>query len=345
MPLKNRLSTNKNSIMLENSDDTLLSINTTSTTIKKLYKYNEIPEWQKDNHYILDGYVKETNSINACLHSLTYLHNESVNIYTHFIPGFLFPLSLVILSPILLFFYYEYFSSSSSSSSSSILFPFLPFLDIPLHDQNEKDPSLLLTDRIFFSIFFIGFTCCLSLSACFHCLKSHSYRIMVFGNQLDYFGIVILIVTSMVGIIHFSLIDDLKNRYIFQFMIISLGLLCSWVSLNSKFRSAKWRPFRATMFVLFGLSGLIPISFGFFKLGISETYNRAGLKFVILEALGYIFGAFLYAIRFPESLKPGLFDIWGHSHQLFHILVVVSAYCHYKGLISAYNYCYESTLL
>lgn len=343
MTLKNRLSSNKNSIMLENSTDSLLT-NTPITSIK-LYKYNEIPEWQKDNHYILDGYVKETNSINACLHSLTYLHNESVNIYTHFIPGFLFPLSLLIVSPILFFFYYEYFSSSSSSSSSTTLFPFLPFLDIPLHDQNINDPQLLFTDRLFFSIFFIGFTSCLSLSACFHCLKSHSHKIMIFGNQLDYFGIVILIVSSMVGIIHYSLIDTIKFKYIFQFMIISLGLLCSYISLNSKFRSSKWRPFRATMFVLFGLSGLIPISFGFFKFGLLETYNRAGLKFVLLEALGYIFGAFLYAIRFPESLKPGFFDIWGHSHQLFHILVVISAYCHYKGLILAYNYSYESTLL
>eukprot|EP00345_Euplotes_harpa_P006125 CAMPEP_0168318120 /NCGR_PEP_ID=MMETSP0213-20121227/287_1 /TAXON_ID=151035 /ORGANISM="Euplotes harpa, Strain FSP1.4" /LENGTH=50 /DNA_ID=CAMNT_0008319121 /DNA_START=1300 /DNA_END=1448 /DNA_ORIENTATION=- len=35
----------------------------------------------------------------------------------------------------------------------------------------------------------------------------------------------------------------------------------------------------------------------------------------------YIFGAFIYAIKFPERYFPGKFDFGGHSHNLFHVFV------------------------
>lgn len=52
-----------------------------------LCHFDDLPEWQKDNEYIHNGYVKETNSYKQILKSLSYLHNESVNIYTHLLPG------------------------------------------------------------------------------------------------------------------------------------------------------------------------------------------------------------------------------------------------------------------
>ena len=43
-------------------------------------------------------------------------------------------------------------------------------------------------------------------------------------------------------------------------------------------------------------------------------------------------GAALYATRFPERYKPGAFDVAFHSHQLFHVAVVVAACIHYKAV-------------
>lgn len=45
--------------------------------------------------------------------------------------------------------------------------------------------------------------------------------------------------------------------------------------------------------------------------------------------------------RFPERLKPGLFDIWGSSHQIFHILVVIATIVHLIGVLTAFDYNYE----
>ena len=46
--------------------------------------------------------------------------------------------------------------------------------------------------------------------------------------------------------------------------------------------------------------------------------------------------------RFPERMKPGSFDIWGSSHQIFHILVLLAAATHLNGLLKAFDYNHTS---
>lgn len=40
----------------------------------------------------------------------------------------------------------------------------------------------------------------------------------------------------------------------------------------------------------------------------------------------------------PERLRPGRFDIWGSSHQIFHVLVLMAAATHLTGLLKAFDY-------
>lgn len=49
---------------------------------------------------------------------------------------------------------------------------------------------------------------------------------------------------------------------------------------------------------------------------------------LIMGAL-YGLGAVFYASRIPERWLPGKFDFAGHSHQIFHVLVVAGALTHY----------------
>eukprot|EP00959_Pyramimonas_sp_CCMP1952_P290815 6083446-Pyramimonas_sp.AAC.3 len=42
-------------------------------------------------------------------------------------------------------------------------------------------------------------------------------------------------------------------------------------------------------------------------------------------------GVFLFIVRWPERWMPGKFDIFFHSHNIFHVLVVVAACFHYKA--------------
>lgn len=40
----------------------------------------------------------------------------------------------------------------------------------------------------------------------------------------------------------------------------------------------------------------------------------------------------------PERLRPGKFDVWGSSHQIFHILIVLAAMAHLIGLLKAFDH-------
>ena len=44
--------------------------------------------------------------------------------------------------------------------------------------------------------------------------------------------------------------------------------------------------------------------------GIDDPVNLAALGWLILMAVLYISGAIIYAVRIPERIWPGKFDIW-----------------------------------
>ena len=45
-----------------------------------------------------------------------------------------------------------------------------------------------------------------------------------------------------------------------------------------------------------------------------------------------------FQARWPERSWPGSFDIWGSSHQIFHVLVVMAAASHLYGLLKTFDY-------
>lgn len=198
--------------------------------------------------------------------------------------------------------------------------------------------ALTLTGSAFtppFVLFGIGCVLCLGMSATFHALKSHSFKVATLGNKLDYAGICILIATSMIALVGYAYNDMPKHHFLYVGLTGILGGACCVVSLMEKFRSRQFRPVRALMFVLYGLSGVLPVVSGCLEFGYEETKNRLCLNWLYAEAFLYIFGAFLYAVRFPERVTPGGYDYFGHSHQIFHVFVVIAAWCHYKTLCGA----------
>lgn len=62
----------------------------------RLFHFDELPGWLQVDHYVRTGYRGELRSIQACLWSLTYLHNESVNLSSHLLPGLLSALYVLV---------------------------------------------------------------------------------------------------------------------------------------------------------------------------------------------------------------------------------------------------------
>ena len=42
-------------------------------------------------------------------------------------------------------------------------------------------------------------------------------------------------------------------------------------------------------------------------------------------------------IQIPERYVPYRFDIWGSSHQVFHVAVMLAAWIHFRGLIQGFH--------
>lgn len=314
--IRNRMSTQDHLEVVTETSNLVDS----SSTKKKLAYYHELDEWQKDNHYILSGYVKETNSYKLSLSSLSYIHNETVNIYTHLFP------SLLTLAAVL--YYIEY--------------------HLPVY------PTKLGWEKFNFSQFAIAVTICLGASATFHTLKSHSQKVSKFGNQLDYFGIIILITCSLISIVLFAFYDDeFYWKPIFVTTFLTLGSICTVFTLDPKFSTNTYRPLRSLMFIIFGLSGFFPVIVAVKKYGYHVAVERSNAHWLAGEGFFYITGAVLYAMRVPERFgssntvdrkAKGTFDIWGHSHQIFHVMVVIAAFCHWRALLGCYKYLHEVIL-
>ncbi|KAM3519000.1 hypothetical protein MY4038_009916 [Beauveria bassiana] len=72
-----------------------------TTFTGRTVSWYEILEWQQDNRFILNGYRRETADYRAIMTGLTFLHNETCNVYTHFLGALLLPIIAVIVMCVL----------------------------------------------------------------------------------------------------------------------------------------------------------------------------------------------------------------------------------------------------
>lgn len=265
-----------------------------------LLKYQDIPEWMKDNEHILTGYRPETNSYKGCLMSLFYLNNESGNVYSHLLGAMLFSFLLILT-------------------------------ELHLHKNNAD-----YLDYIVVNIGIVSAISCFVFSSMFHLFSNHSKKVCINWGLMDYVGIILLIIGSTYPAFYYGFYCYPVFRIVYLIIITTVCCLALFVLLNPKSSTPEYRKFRTNIYVGLGLSNIIPGIHCFIVHGIVEMYNLSGGWFLLM-AVFYIFGAYLYANRIPEKTSPGKFDYFAHSHQLFHIFVVLAAISHYIGVIKIFG--------
>ncbi|KAJ6050515.1 hemolysin-III family protein [Penicillium canescens] len=147
------------------------SISDTASKARKagrpaLLWFDEMPKCFRleSNQWILRGYRPISGSAHASFCSWSYIHNESVNIYSHLIPAVFFLCGEWYIP--------QYLASRYSGVTGA--------------------------DIIAFSIFMLTAATCLSLSATYHTLMNHSQEMGHFCLRLDMLGIVIFILGDLV---------------------------------------------------------------------------------------------------------------------------------------------------
>ncbi|KAK2038252.1 hemolysin III family channel protein [Colletotrichum somersetense] len=292
------------------AESLLSSVESTAAVLEKkvedalLVLWDDLPAWRRDNAFILTGYRPDSNSYLGSLRSLAYLHNESVNIWSHLLGAVAFIVAGAVLH--------------------SVVAP--------------RYGTAAPADVLVFACFFAGAVACLGMSATYHAISNHSPEVAKWGNKLDYSGIVFLIVGSYVPALYYGFYCHPGLMKFYLSTIALLGLGCGAVSWVEFFRAPEWRTFRACIFVALGASGVVPVLHGAAVYGRAEMEARMSLSWVVLHGAMYILGAFLYAFRWPERSSPGTFDIWGSSHQIFHFFVVAAAATHLYGMAKAFDY-------
>ncbi|KAH8737118.1 hemolysin-III family protein [Ilyonectria robusta] len=251
-----------------------------------LLSFDEMLEWfqRESNQWVLHGYRPISGSARASFCSWSYIHNESVNIYSHLVPAVFFLLGEWYLQ--------QYLASRYSGVTGA--------------------------DFIAFSIFMLTAVTYLSLSATYHTLLNHSQHIEHLCLRLDMLGVVIFILGDLVLGIYIVFWCEPLPRNIYWSMIGVFGTLTIFKTIHPKFQGSKYRLFRVLMFVATGLSGIAPLIHGLIAFGMSQMMRKA-FPYTLAKAGCLLSRTSFYATRFPESRYPGKFDLWG-SHAIFHIL-------------------------
>lgn len=130
----------------------------TENASTKLQSLASVPGWAMDNEYIHHGYRQISKSFTKSFQSCFYIHNETGNIYSHFLAA----VWMVVL-PV-------------------ALYPF----------AKEHYPQIKAVDKIIFGLFFLGGFLCYSFSMMYHVFTNHSRGVHDLFLRLDLFGITLV---------------------------------------------------------------------------------------------------------------------------------------------------------
>ncbi|KAI0147766.1 mPR-like GPCR protein [Xylariaceae sp. FL1272] len=274
----------------------------------RLISYEELPEWHQDNEYIRHGYRPISGSARISLQSWTYIHNETGNIITHLVPAVLFLLG-------------EWY--------------ILQYLI-------TRYPGMTGVDIFIFAFFLLCTVICYGLSVTYHTLMNHSNEVEKLWLRMDLVGITVYNLGAFTSGIYMIFWCEPVPRAIYWTMIATLGSINIFIMANPRFQTRKHRVFRTLVFATTAISGFAPVIHGCVIFGIPKMLKQSGLPGYLFQFLFLFLGAVVYGFRFPESRYPGKFDIWGSSHQLFHVLVTLAAVSHLTGILLAFEYSYTN---
>ncbi|PQE21298.1 hypothetical protein CJF32_00006422 [Rutstroemia sp. NJR-2017a WRK4] len=289
------------------------NISDSSTLLQKaktrvLLLFDELPEWAQDNEHIHSGWRPQTNSYWECLKSMAYVHNESGNIYTHFFAA----VWMVVLG--------SWWSGYA----------------------NEWYPATGADDAVIFSLFFAGGIICFLLSTAYHLFSNHSHTTHLFCLKLDFMGILTVIAGCFPpGVWYVFPCAERTVKIMWIALNLTLLSLASLLALFSQtFQAPKMRALRGLIFPVLASSAFYPIIIKIFQIGWARADAEYGASLYGAAVVVYLSSVMVYALRVTEAWRPGGFDIWGQSHQIFHVGMVVGLMLHFAAFWRGVDYFY-----
>jgi adiponectin receptor len=251
--------------------------------------------------HITGGY-RINHSIGDCLQSLFQLHNETFNVWSHLI-------GCVI------------------------------FLALLYHVKETPCEAEHCPERWPLYVFVASALWCLSASAAYHLVGTANEKWTVGLEKSDYIGIVALIVGSCAPVVYYGFGPAYAStRLSYMLAIAAIGVGVVVCSFSPWFNKRPLIP--VFMFISLALCGVVALLHATIAHDFSPR-TVALLTGVVQMGACYLTGVALYVSHFPEALVPRQFsaitDIWGSSHQLWHVCVLAAAMHHFFTVLNLWH--------
>ncbi|GFR60446.1 membrane progestin receptor gamma [Elysia marginata] len=288
-----------------------------------IYRVDQVPEHFHE-HYILRGYRQPKSSISQCLLSLFDPTNETINIWTHFLPTCYFLYVTCQLWGVV-----DFCGDSYSWALMCYLFVCcaFPLASAVAHLFN------VMSDRARHVCFFLDYSA-LSL---FSFGVAIAYRAYCFPSSL--------LLSKNPVLVWYC--DNYVNIAAFN-AVLSTFLTCQTRFLPP---SPTHKAMRLGAFAIPYFYDNIPVVYRILVPYADPGYegetggHQDDLSLSLgghnLHARQFMFtgfAAFWYATHFPERLLPGVFDIVGHSHQLFHVCGILAVLDQLKAILMDFQH-------
>ncbi|XP_042333387.1 membrane progestin receptor gamma [Sceloporus undulatus] len=272
-----------------------------SLKLPRLLNINQVPKVFREQG-ILFGYRHPKSSATDCLISVFQMTNETMNIWTHFLPSWYF------LWKLLTFLY------GWDAWSDRYTWPFVAYLATccvyPLASSFAHTFSTMSSRARHICYFFdYGALAAYSLGS------AVAYSAYVFPNEW---------------------VGSTFHRYYLSVAVLNT-IFSTSLSCYSRFVEMEHlklsKAMRTLAFAYPYMFDSIPL---FYRLhlceasGCHESVVPVHYKHTALALLT----CFLFATHLPERLAPGLFDYIGHSHQLFHICGIIGTHFQMEALLT-----------
>lgn len=243
---------------------------------------------------ILTGYRVPNMAWKYYFFSLFQLHNETVNVWTHLIG------TCIIVSKL-----YGYFD------------------EFDLHRDNVLGTLLIF-----------GVTCIIGLmtSAMVHLLHGKSPYVHIVAFMIDYIGATFCSfgsgIMGVYGLSEKSVYDCLEYFYLPLLTISSYVNFVNLCGAKILYGHDPYNLNRKYMF-LFGMSiqaiiNMAPFAPRYVQCFYDETCSMTSLNHLTAIQIVFVLEALTFTAHQPEKTWPGKFDIVGHGHQIFHVLIVLN---------------------
>ncbi|XP_047717750.1 membrane progestin receptor gamma isoform X1 [Prionailurus viverrinus] len=297
-----------------------------SLKLPRLFRIDQVPQVFHEQG-ILFGYRHPQSSATACVLSLFQMTNETLNIWTHLLPfcsGAQIPVGRLLGGP-------KAEPLWLRPPSAFFTWRFVTALYV----------TDIWNDSYSWPLFvYMGTSCVYPLaSSCAHTFNSMSKNARHICYFLDYGAVNLFSLGSAIAYSAYSIPNVMVNTTFHDYYvplavlntIISTGLSCYSRFLEIQ-KPGLCKMLRVLAFAYPYTWDSLPIFYRLFLLSGDGAQSEAALYHQKHTAMTLL-ASFFYSAHLPERLAPGRFDYIGHSHQLFHVCVILATHLQMEAIV------------